>query len=532
MERIATWNVSGLGDKEPELVETMERYRINIMGISDTRRKEYGMKEIHNNYVLIWSGVEKNKRAKHGVGFVLHPEVAKNITETEYISERIMKLQIRQDGKNTTYIQIYAPCNDSYTDEEKDDFYDQLSDIIQGVNLDDNLLVMGDFTGRVGNQRTPWEAHLGPHSDHNTNRNYNGQLTLELCAQHGLFITNTFFQHRKSQIYTWYRWNDLEQASQIDFILARKSHQRHVIDSKAMPNIQVDTDHRPVMLETRAPHQIRNRKLKPVTTTINWKKLREEDTCQEIELEMAQKMCDNLSDRKGTAEEEWNLFKTSLTDTLKAKCGIKKAGKGDKKGTAWWNDTVKEAIKVKKKLFKQWSRTKSQSDYDKYKAARKECKKVVKTAKNASWQEYGENLAEKCEKSPREFYKAVKAVRQRDEPFDPTSLINDEAGNPLTDQEDINNRWEEYFDGLLNFRGSQRSQEPFNPGFPDEEEPSILEDEVRAVVKESAKNKAAGTDDITTEAIQACGDVGIKWLTRVFNAAWEERAAPDDWQRR
>ncbi|XP_072018463.1 uncharacterized protein [Amphiura filiformis] len=171
--------------------------------------------------------------------------------------------------------------------------------------------------------------------------------------------------------------------------------------------------------------------------------------------------------------------------------------------------------------IQQWSRTKSQSDYDKYKEARKECKKVVKTAKNASWQEYGENLAEKCEKSPREFYKAVKAVRQRDEPFDPTSLINDEAGNPLTDQEDINNRWEEYFDGLLNFGDSQRSQEPFNPGFPDEEEPSILEDEVRAVVKESAKNKAAGTDDITTEAIQACGDVGIKWLTRVFNAAWE-----------
>ncbi|XP_072028159.1 uncharacterized protein [Amphiura filiformis] len=169
---------------------------------------------------------------------------------------------------------------------------------------------------------------------------------------------------------------------------------------------------------------------------------------------------------------------------------------------------VKEAIKVKKKLFKQWSRTKSQSDYDKYKEARKECKKVVQTAKNASWQEYGENLA------PREFYKAVKAVRQRDEPFDPTSLINDEAGNPLTDQEDINNRWEEYFDGLLNFGDSQRFQEPFNPGFPDEEEPSILADEVRVVVREIAKNKlAAGTDGITTEAIQAYGDVGIKWLT-------------------
>ncbi|XP_072022815.1 uncharacterized protein [Amphiura filiformis] len=228
-------------------------------------------------------------------------------------------------------------------------------------------------------------------------------------------------------------------------------------------------------------------------------------------MEMAQKMCDNLSDRKVKAEEEWNLFRTSLKDTLNAKCGIKKAGKGHKKVTAWWNDTVMEAIKVKKKLFKQWSRTKSQSDYDKYKEEKNVRKSPSKRLRMHLGSNIEENLAEKCDNSPSEFYKAVKAVRQRDEPFDPTSLINDEAGNPLTDQEDINNRWDEYFDGLLSFGdGQPDSQEPFNPDFPYEEESSILEDEVRPVVKESAKHKAAGTDDITTEAIQACGDVGLE----------------------
>src|ERR1700729_2184789 len=44
------------------------------------------------------------------------------------------------------------------------------------------------------------------------------------------------------------------------------------------------------------------------------------------------------------------------------------------------------------------------------------------------------------------------------------------------------------------------------------------------------KNKAPGVDGLTTEAIQACGPSGIKWLTRLFNTAWEERNVPDDWR--
>ena len=65
--------------KEPEIVEYMTQNKITILGIADTRKKETGTKQIHDNFVLIWSAVRREDRKKHGVGFVIHHEKAKDL---------------------------------------------------------------------------------------------------------------------------------------------------------------------------------------------------------------------------------------------------------------------------------------------------------------------------------------------------------------------------------------------------------------------------------------------------------------------
>ena len=65
------------------------------------------------------------------------------------------------------------------------------------------------------------------------------------------------------------------------------------------------------------------------------------------------------------------------------------------------------------------------------------CKIIVKTEKEASWIKYGKDLSEKCRLSTREFYKSVKAMRIRNEPFDPTTIINDAAGKALHNENKI-----------------------------------------------------------------------------------------------
>jgi len=490
------------------------------MGISDCRRKGTGIKQIHEDYVLIWSGVNLTTRATHGVGFILHPGTAKNVLETDFVSERIIKIRVRGERKASNFIQVYAPCNDSYSEEEKEEFFEKMADTINTVPDKEELIVMGDFNGRVGKRRTPWEQHLGPHSDTNKECNYNGEQLLALCAEYGLWITNTFYQHRPSQKQTWYRWNDLNVSSQIDFILTRIEERSRVTDARSIPNAALDTDHRPVILFTKQQRErTKKRKRKVTDRQINLRKLQEEEVRQEVETEVTTKL-EEVNNTDMTAEEAWSVFKNTLTETLSRACGTKSNGRGQVKQTAWWNDTVKEAIKEKKKSYKVWVKSRLDEDYVKYRLARRHSKRIVRSAKELSWKEYGEELSQ-----------SIKAMRIRDEPYSPTTVISDKNGNPLSEEDSIKNRWQEYFRDLLNPGSQGNTQHLFQPRYPDEEEPNVLPSEVQQALKTSPKNKAAGIDGITTEAILACGEIGITWLTTIFQKAWTERKVPEDWQR-
>ena len=218
-----------------------------------------------------------------------------------------------------------------------------------------------------------------------------------------------------------------------------------------------------------------------------------------------------------TAEEVWSVFKNTLTDTLGKTFGTKKTGKGQVKQTAWWNDTVKEAIKENKKLYKVWVKSKLEEDYGKYRLARRHIKRTVRMAKEQPWKTYGQELSELCKLSARHFYKSVKAKRLRDEPYSPTTVVNDIDGNPISDEDSIKKRCQEYFKKLLSPSSQGNTQSQFRPSYPEHEEPNILRSEVQRAEKTSSKNKAAGIDGIAMKAILACGETGlfVCWLLNV-----------------
>ena len=51
------------------------------------------MKEVHANFVLVWSGLEANQKSMHGIGFLTDDETVKNFLEIEYVLERIAKIK-------------------------------------------------------------------------------------------------------------------------------------------------------------------------------------------------------------------------------------------------------------------------------------------------------------------------------------------------------------------------------------------------------------------------------------------------------
>ena len=66
LETVATRNICGIRDKQPEMVEFMQKNKICVMGLSDVR-KEVNMKQTHDCYVETWSGVDKNIRVSENV---------------------------------------------------------------------------------------------------------------------------------------------------------------------------------------------------------------------------------------------------------------------------------------------------------------------------------------------------------------------------------------------------------------------------------------------------------------------------------
>ena len=59
------------------------------------------------------------ERATHGVAFVMQPDTANKVLETDFVSERIVRTRLKYKHRNETIIQICAPCNDTYLEEEK-----------------------------------------------------------------------------------------------------------------------------------------------------------------------------------------------------------------------------------------------------------------------------------------------------------------------------------------------------------------------------------------------------------------------------
>ena len=98
------------------MIEEM-KYRLSILGVSETHLKGCGGKET-GGAVMVYSGVTE-RRAKRGVALIIAGEMRDCLKEWQCVSERLVKVQILFEQKWTTFIQVYAPTEDSEK-EEKD----------------------------------------------------------------------------------------------------------------------------------------------------------------------------------------------------------------------------------------------------------------------------------------------------------------------------------------------------------------------------------------------------------------------------
>ena len=155
---------------------------------------------------------------------------------------------------------------------------------------------------------------------------------------------------------------------------------------------------------------------------------------------------------------------------------------------------------------------------------------MIKEAKSKAWSEFGKNLNKDYKTATKRFYKTIKVMRTRTEKHDPTELINDKEGKPISNKQRTLRRWKEYFSELLNTTLSNNTAKETIQSC-NEQEPNILIEEIAEVIKKAKNNKAPGIDNIPLEIIRAAGVTGLYWLHRIFNTAWRQQKTPTDWRK-
>ena len=109
-------------------------------------------------------------------------------------------------------------------------------------------------------------------------------------------------------------------------------------------------------------------------------------------------------------------------------------------------------------------------------------------------------------------------------------IIKDENGNVMVNSEAVLKRWKEYFAKLMNEKNNRD---------PRTEEPEVVNEEVNCISREEAKNalrktkkgKAAGPDELPVKVWKCMGEMGINFLTRLFNRLLIGKRMPEEWTR-
>ncbi|KAK3526333.1 hypothetical protein QTP70_024287, partial [Hemibagrus guttatus] len=338
--RIGTLNVGTMTGKGRELADMMERRKVDILCVQETRWKGSKARSIGAGFKLFYYGVDSKR---NGVGVVLKEEFVRNVLEVKRVSDRVMSLKLEFEGVMLNVVSGYAPQVGCEL-EEKERFWSELDEVMERIPTGERVVIGADFNGHVGEGNTGDEEVMGKFGV--KERNLEGQMVVDFAKRMDMAVVNTYFQKREEHRVTYKSGG---RRTQVDYILCRRGNLKEISDCKVVVGESVARQHR--MVVCRMTLMVCKTKRSKIEKKTMWWKLKKEECCEEFRQKLRQALGGQV-----VLPDDWETTAEVIRETGRKVLGVSSGRRKEDKETWWWNEEVQDSIQGKRDLEKAYDR--------------------------------------------------------------------------------------------------------------------------------------------------------------------------------
>ncbi|KAK3540301.1 hypothetical protein QTP70_029602 [Hemibagrus guttatus] len=456
--RIGTLNVGTMTGKGRELADMMERRKVDILCVQETRWKGSKARSIGAGFKLFYYGVDSKR---NGVGVVLKEEFVRNVLEVKRVSDRVMSLKLEIEGVMLNVVSGYAPQVGCEL-EEKERFWSELDEVMESIPTGERVVIGADFNGHVGEGNRGDEEVMGKFGV--KERDLEGQMVVDFAKRMDMTVVNTYFQKREEHRVTYKSGG---RRTQVDYILCRRGNLKEISDCKVVVGESVARQHRMVVCRM---------------TLMVCKKKR-----SKIEIEKKTK---------------WETGRKVL--------GVSSGRRKEDKETWWWNEEVQDSVQRKRLAKKKWDMDRTEENRQEYKELQCRVKREVSKAKQKAYDELYTRLDTR--EGEKDLYRLARQRDRDGKDVQQVRVIKDRDGRVLTSEESVQRRWKEYFEELMN-EENEREKRVEGVNSVEQKVDKIRKDEVRKALKRMKSGKADGPDDIPVEVWKCLREAAVQFST-------------------
>ena len=181
---------------------------------------------------------------------------------------------------------------------------------------------------------------------------------------------------------------------------------------------------------------------------IRWWKLKNNEVREEFRRSVVERMANAHEVTTENVEEWWEETSGLIRSCEEEVCGRSYGKKKPGQESWWWNEETEKAVSEKEDRLKMWKRTGEDDDRNEYKRAKGAAKKVVARVKADAIEELYANL--ETSDVQKDIYRIAAARDRAGKDIGHMRTIKSATGDVLMRDEDIRERWGQYFSWLMN----------------------------------------------------------------------------------